>query len=162
MKTRLAGCTAHHRSQYLEQFIKAGTAPAIYRQQEKTNDHVDLVPKRKAASVVWNYFGYSKDDIDQTQVLGTCPQCLVVVATTRGNTTNLFDHLNRHHKAQYYQCKARSEGHPKQQSISDALARVAPYEKGSKRQREITDAITLHLAKDMAPTNTVPKRVSKT
>ncbi|XP_038590224.1 E3 SUMO-protein ligase ZBED1-like [Micropterus salmoides] len=102
--------------------------------------------------MVWNYFGYRKDDIDQTQVL--CRQCLVVVATTRGNTTNLFDHLNRHHKAQNDQCKARSEGRPKQQSISVAFA---PYEKGSKRKREITDVITLRLAKDMAPINTVTK-----
>ena len=62
-------------------------------------DKFDLVPKRKAMSVIWNYFGYKKDDIDQTRVL--CRQCLASVATTRGNTTNLFDHLRLYHTAQY-------------------------------------------------------------
>ena len=32
-----------------------------------------------------------------------------------------------------------------------------PYKKGSKRQRKITDSITLHVAKDMVPINTVTK-----
>ena len=60
----------------------------------------DMVPKRKATSVIWNYFGYKEDDIDQTGVL--CRQCLASVATTRGNTTNLFiDHLRGYHTAQY-------------------------------------------------------------
>ncbi|XP_076874456.1 E3 SUMO-protein ligase ZBED1-like [Brachyhypopomus gauderio] len=75
----------------------------------------------------------------------------------RGNTTNLFDHLKRHHKALHDQCKARSGCYPKQKTVLDAFASVTPYERGSKRQREITDAITFHLAKDMVPMNTVTK-----
>ena len=59
----------------------------------------DLVPKRKATSVIWNYFGNKKDDIDPTRVL--CRQRLVSVATTRGNTNHLFDHLRQYHTAQY-------------------------------------------------------------
>ena len=35
----------------------------------KTLQTEDSVPKRKATLVVWNYFGYKKDDIDQTCVL---------------------------------------------------------------------------------------------
>ena len=57
-----------------------------------------LRKRRKATSVIWNYFGYKKDKIDQTHVL--CQQCLPYVATTRGNTTNLFDHLHRYHTAE--------------------------------------------------------------
>ena len=68
------------------------------RQQEKIAENEDLVPKRKAMSVIWNYFGYKKDDTDQT--LDLCRQCLASVATMRGNTTNLFDHLRRYHTAQ--------------------------------------------------------------
>ena len=56
--------------------------------QEKISENEDLVPKWKATSVIWNYFSYEKDDIDQTCVL-----CVASVATTRRNTTNLFDHL---------------------------------------------------------------------
>ena len=57
------------------------------------------MPKRKATSDNWNYFGYKQDDIDQTRVL--CQQCLASVATKRGNTTYLFDHLRWYHTAQY-------------------------------------------------------------
>ena len=74
-----------------------------------------LCAKKKAMSVIWNYFGYKKDDIDQTCVL--CRQCLASVATTRRNTTNLFDHLRQYHTAQYNECKARSDCRPKQKSI---------------------------------------------
>ena len=44
---------------------------------------------------------------------------------------------------------------PKQKTISDAFAGVTLYEKGSKRHKDITDAITFHLAKDMVPIYTV-------
>lgn len=79
-----------------------------------------------------------------------------MVATTRGNTTNLFGHLSRHHKALCEECKARSDCRPKQKTILDSFASVTPYEKGSK-QKDITDAITFHLANDMVPVNTVTK-----
>ena len=58
----------------------------------------EKIAKRKATSVIWNYIGYKKDDIDQTRVL--CQQCLASVATTRGNTTHLFDHLHECHTAE--------------------------------------------------------------
>ncbi|XP_076866871.1 E3 SUMO-protein ligase ZBED1-like [Brachyhypopomus gauderio] len=124
-------------------------------EQRENTEREDLIAKRKSTSDIWNYFGYRKDDVDQKQCL--CRQCLAVVATTRGNTTNLFDHLKRHHKALHDQCKARSGCYPKQKTVLDAFASVTPYERGSKRQREITDAITFHLAKDMVPMNTVTK-----
>ena len=62
----------------------------------KTENENDLVPKRKAMSVIWNYFSYKKDDIDQTHVL--CDSAVKSVSTTRGNTTNLFEYLCRYHK----------------------------------------------------------------
>ena len=49
-------------------------------EQEKITTNEDLVPKRKATSVIWNNFGYKQDDIDQTRVLHR--QCLASVATT--------------------------------------------------------------------------------
>ena len=48
-------------------------------EQEKIAENEDLVPKSKATSVIWNYFSYKKDDIDQTHVL--CRQCLTSVDT---------------------------------------------------------------------------------
>ena len=79
-------------------------------EQEKIAENEDLVPRIKATSVIWNYFSYKTDDIDQTRVM-----CLVSVATTRGSTTNLFDHLCQYHIDKYHECKARSDCHPKQQ-----------------------------------------------
>ena len=64
-----------------------------------------LVSKRSSTSVVWNYFGFKKEDAAQRQVL--CKTCLATVATLRGNTTNLFQHLKKHHKALYDNCMAQ-------------------------------------------------------
>ena len=59
------------------------------REEEST----DLVAKRKSSSVVWRYFGFTKEDVDQTDVL--CRSCRKKVATKLGNTTNLFHHLEK-------------------------------------------------------------------
>lgn len=55
-----------------------------------------LVPKRHSTSVIWKYFGFTKDDPLQTQVL--CKTCPAVVATSRGKTTNLHSHLQHNHR----------------------------------------------------------------
>ena len=44
----------------------------IEKNEQRTRAHrenKDMLPKRKATSVIWSYFGYKKDDIDQTHVL---------------------------------------------------------------------------------------------
>ncbi|XP_057700431.1 E3 SUMO-protein ligase ZBED1-like isoform X3 [Corythoichthys intestinalis] len=117
----------------------------------------DFVPKRKSTSEIWKYFGYRKDDTEQKKAL--CRQCLAVVASTRGNTSNMFDHLKRHHKLLYDQCKQRTPGETSsdQKTITETFASLTPYDRKSKRHQQITDAITFHLAKDMAPMNTVVK-----
>ncbi len=33
----------------------------------------DLVPKHKSSSILWRYFGFKKDDVNQSQVL--CKSC---------------------------------------------------------------------------------------
>ena len=58
-----------------------------------------LVSKRRSTSVVWNYFGFNKEDVARRQVW--CKTCLATVAMSRGNTTNLFQHFKKHHKASY-------------------------------------------------------------
>ncbi len=70
-------------------------------------------------------------------------------------TTNLFDHLSRHHSVLYAECKVRFDSRPKQKTIWDAFASVTPYKKGSKRHKSMTDMITFHLVKDMVTINTV-------
>lgn len=121
-----------------------------------------LVPKRGSTSVVWNYFGYKKEDAAQRQVL--CRTCLASVATSRGNTTNLFQHLKKHHKAVYDSCMARmpttsatTSTSSRQGTLTELFESVTPYERSSKRHAEITQAITEFIAKDMMPISIVTK-----
>lgn len=69
----------------------------------------------------------------------------------------MSDRLKRHHKALYDEYKVKSGCQPKQTNICDAFASVTPYQKDSLQQKEITDAIRFHIAKDMLPSNTVAK-----
>ena len=62
------------------------------------NPTVTLLPKKGSHSVVWKFFGFKEDDEDQKHV--TCKQCFAIVAAPQGNTTNLYSHRKRHHKAQ--------------------------------------------------------------
>ena len=128
----------------------------------------ELVPKRGGMSVVWEYFGFSRDDHAQSKVL--CKECRAVVATVTGNTTNLYHHLKHNHKQLYEECSAKKsestvrsaschDAAPgvKQKSIAQMFESVTPYDLGSRRHKEITDAITYYLAKDMVPFKTVSK-----
>ncbi|KAL6465097.1 hypothetical protein MHYP_G00252300 [Metynnis hypsauchen] len=127
----------------------------------------ELVPKKNGTSCVWEHFGFRKTDISQKQVL--CKTCRASVLTSRGNTTNLYQHLKKHHRQLYDECmlkRSRDESLPRAQlpgttarqtSVTQAFDRIAPYEKSSQRHREITDAIAKYLAKDMVPIYTVSK-----
>lgn len=42
----------------------------------------DLVPKHKSSSIIWRYFGFRKDDVNQSDVL--CRSCLTKIATKQG------------------------------------------------------------------------------
>ncbi|XP_053170155.1 zinc finger BED domain-containing protein 4-like [Scomber japonicus] len=144
--------------------------PGVTKMAEAGGEHArdaeeTLVPKTNSTSAIWQYFGFKKEDNLQSQVL--CRTCRAVVATSRGNTTNLHHHLLHHHKELHEQFKASQSRAPssskatrpslQQQSIAQSFVRLTPYEKSSKRHIEITEAITHCLAKDMMPTNTVTR-----
>ncbi|XP_010772682.1 zinc finger BED domain-containing protein 1-like [Notothenia coriiceps] len=121
---------------------------------------VVLVPKKGPhSSSVWNFFGFDPDD--DLQKVVHCKHCSRMVATTSGNTTNLLNHLQRHHKIQYALAKKdnpKKKSNPQtttQTSISQTLFNGTPYSHSSRRHKEITKAITFYLAKDMASINTV-------
>ncbi|XP_069800972.1 E3 SUMO-protein ligase ZBED1-like [Dendropsophus ebraccatus] len=144
----------------------------------RDNEEELLVPKKNSMSVVWTHFGYSKDDIVQKVVI--CKHCRKPVIASRGNTSNLFHHLEHNHIIQYEQCMAQKNREAvsdqqqrpttskptKQQSIKEAFTNMTNYEKDSKRWKEITEAISYYIAKDMAPIATVEhkgfKRLMKT
>lgn len=119
-----------------------------------------LVPKKGPhSSSMWNFFGFAPDDDLQKQAI--CMQCHGIVKTKSGNTINLLNHFERHHKIQYEQAtkdnpKKKKPGRPTTQtSITQTLYNATPYPDSSRRHKEITEAVTFFLAKDMASMNTV-------
>lgn len=125
-------------------------------EESQASRPTQFVPKRGSHSLVWQYFGFKPDDDNQCDV--HCTICSARVAAKQGNTTNLFSHLKRHHKVQYetVQNKTPENECPKKQtSITETIRNATPYPPSSSRQKEITAAIAYHLAKDMAPINTV-------
>ncbi|KAL2102614.1 hypothetical protein ACEWY4_001782 [Coilia grayii] len=122
-----------------------------------------LVPKRNSTSVIWQYFGFSAADEHQTRVL--CKTCRAKIATSNGNTTNLYRHHRVHHVNLHDECIAKkstetfagSDSCAKQTTIAAAFASVTPYDRSSRRHKEITSAVTHYIAKDMVPVNTVTK-----
>ncbi|CAB1438350.1 unnamed protein product [Pleuronectes platessa] len=63
-------------------------------------DTEEIVGKKgNATSVVWRWFGYGKHDEEQSKPV--CKICRRSVPARTGNTTNLFNHLRRHHPSDY-------------------------------------------------------------
>ncbi len=124
----------------------------------------ELVPKKGAPSVVWNFFGFRKSDNEQKAIL--CKACRATVVAGGGNTSNLFHHLKMKHAKQYYESQ-KMRGAPAasktkaaplvQKSLAESFAKGTPYDKTSRRWREITQAITTHICKDMVPIYVVEK-----
>ncbi|XP_033995699.1 zinc finger BED domain-containing protein 1-like [Trematomus bernacchii] len=124
-----------------------------------------LVKKKgKTISTIWKYFGFQESDVEQNKV--QCRICYQVVLAPHANTTNLFNHLKYNHKVQYdgaiiqqkadqKDARSTSSTTSSQSSIQDALHRATAYATSSQRHRDITGAITFHIAKDMCPVSTV-------
>lgn len=123
--------------------------------ESQASDSTKFVPKRGAHSVVWKYFGFKPEDDDQCGEVYCCI-CSITVGAKQGNTSNLSGHLKRHHIVQYDEIMPKTpDARPKQASITDTLQNATPYPTSSSRQKQITDAIAYHIAKDMAPMYTV-------
>ena len=111
-----------------------------------------LVEKKgRTSSVIWRHFGFKSSDVEQKEIV--CKVCHAVVSAPQGNTTNLFNHLKFSHKVVYDKVlteqKTQKSARPStsttaatQSSIEDTLYNAAPYPTGSRRHREITEAVT--------------------
>lgn len=100
-----------------------------------------------------------------------CKLCRQHVPTKTGNTTNLFHHLKQYHPLEYAEGKklqsqtsasgpSTSTGpvsvEPKQQqTLITAFSSTVPYDKKTKRHKDITNAVAFFIAKDMLPISTV-------
>ncbi|KAL0167516.1 hypothetical protein M9458_035738, partial [Cirrhinus mrigala] len=114
----------------------------------------EIVNKRgKVSSPVWQFFGYYKSARSQTNVV--CKLCKTVVPAKTGNTTNLMYHPLEHSRIQPTTSVAATPH--KQQTTMERYSASVPYDKESKRYKDIMEAVAYHIAKDMLPLSTVEK-----
>ena len=137
------------------------------RDNQEPAQGVELVKKSKSKSVVWTLFGFKADSkgqpIDENKPI--CQLCQHPIAVKGGNTSNLFSHLKNHHPKKYSELKAGNtrlsicgkEKQVDQPKITDALSSVQKYTQNSKRWKQLTDAVTRGIAKDMMPMYSVEK-----
>lgn len=86
-------------------------------------------------------------------------------ATKGSSTTNLFHHLQQHHKVQHKECvKTRAVTQAKKPPQPSALKQTllqasftlgVPYKRTSDQWCDISKAAAFHIAKDMTPISTV-------
>ena len=62
-----------------------------------------LVQKKNTTSQVWRYFGFEPDSNGRPKNCDSpkCKLCLLCVTAKWGNTSNLLNHLRKHHPQEY-------------------------------------------------------------
>ena len=80
-----------------------------------------LVQKKNTTSQVWHYFGFDPDSNGRPKNCDTpkCKLCLVCVAAKWGNTSNLLNHLRKHHPEEYSSVVKSTEKHKHKSAQED-------------------------------------------
>ena len=126
----------------------------------------EIIKKPGGKSCVWNYFGVEKIGDVIKKDYGICLTCKRPVPSKNGSTSNLLAHLRTTHANLYLEAQSSMAGSSSrapearpanQPSIVDSIESVQRYERGSKRWKELTDAIVYYIAKDSQPLYTVQK-----
>ena len=125
--------------------------------------------KQNTSSPVWTYFGVEVDEEGKATDDGVviCCVCNMAVKVRGSNTSNLVSHLKFHHPLKHAEvvknhklkkCGSSSKSvNLEQTTIPCAFERARKYERDGKNWNELTDAVTLCLAKDMMPLYSVEK-----
>ena len=124
-----------------------------------------VVSNAAAKSDVWVHFGFpgSADGSVVTKRRVVCRICKQDMPY-KNNTTNLYSHLERHHKDEH--AKLRKTGTAlkeaqqpskgaQQPSISATFANVTPLGSSTARHKQLVDAIGMFVIKDMRPLSIV-------
>lgn len=103
-------------------------------------------------SAVWNYFG--RLSVDGTIVQGKtlCKLCFKTVAY-KSQTTGMIVHMNRDHPGIVLDGSAPRRKYT-QKTLDEAVKKVEPLDRDSAKALEITEAIAMHIVKDMRPLST--------
>ena len=124
-----------------------------------------FVDNKQAKSPVWKYFGVKVVDGKQAKGTAVCKTCLAEIKTG-GGTSNLLNHLKRHHAMLHSECtrptgekpketKAESEKKPVQQSLQNMLQSKLPP--NSARATQITEKIATFIIKGLEPFSIVER-----
>ncbi|KAF4078433.1 hypothetical protein AMELA_G00199060 [Ameiurus melas] len=103
----------HHQAVYAE--LKHAMAPAGTEQRPDPSDATELHPPvKRRNSPVWRYFGFIKNAEGDLKEDGfpLCKMCHRRVAAKDGTTSNMLNHLRRHHQAEYEEVKLANETLP--------------------------------------------------
>lgn len=93
-----------------------------------------------------------------------CTLCNKSVKTKCSSTTNMWSHLKNAHPSQYVALKptktmnsTTKEKNEVNQQMQRSLSSFYPYDPASMRHKDITDAITRFIVKDLQPVHIVTK-----
>lgn len=90
--------------------LQHAMAPAGAEQRPDPSDATELHPPvKRRNSPVWRYFGFIKNPEGDLKEDGfpLCKMCHRRVAAKDGTTSNMLNHLRRHHQAEYEEVKVK-------------------------------------------------------
>lgn len=121
-----------------------------------------LTSKAKTKAKVWQYFGLEVGQTGEIRDINTpicrIGDCHARVKTKHSSTTNLYSHLKQHHPKEYEAVrpkKDKSKLASGTKPITEAFKLATKLQPTSHEHKELTKAVTYHLAKDMRPLSTV-------
>ena len=136
-------------------------------ESQETVEATNLVKKKNAKSIVWNYFGLKGDRngnaLKEHDDRPVCRICNKSVLCKGGNTSNLFPHLRDHHPTLFKEESkvlnaAGTPGSTKQQhqeTLPNVIERRKCFPSNSPQAQELNATVAYYLAKDMQPYYTV-------
>ena len=138
--------------------IICGKAKHVVAKVEKmAASCINIVPNSASKSVVWEHFGFpgNEDGTVANKNVAVCRICKAEMPF-KNNTTNLFTHLERHHKDVHSKlCRSSREStsakQPKQSTLQENVNALQPLSTTSARYKQMVNAIGNFIAKDMLP-----------
>lgn len=128
-----------------------------------------MIAKPNATAPVWEFFGFKPNEKGEPSNTDEpiCRICSKVVATKKGNTTNLHAHLKHNHPTQFSQLGKKSstgDAEPsssRQSTLTEAFGRQGKYKRSSAKWCALTESVVRYIATEMMPFNIVEKPAFK-
>ena len=124
-----------------------------------------VVPKKNTKSNAWLHFAILATEdgkaIESELDRPVCKVCGKHILVKANNTTNLFQHLRKHHRAVYAELGPRKqpkrEASPVQPMLGSVVMKSALYSSGSSQAKDLNRAVTYHITKDAMALSTINK-----